>query len=440
MSARPPIERRLPGILADLSAAPYPDYTDALLARTASVPQRPGWVFVERWLPMSTVSAARAAVPRVPWRLAGALAIIILALVLGAMLFAGSRQQPLPAPFGPAANGLIAYSGDGDIYVVDPITGDGRAIVTGPDTDEDPVWSRDGTRIAFRRAVTSASGGQVSAGADLVVVRPDGTELLKITPEPMPRGLQQYSFSPDGREVVFVGNGASSGDLYVARTDGGGVRPLDVGMPVGDPSYRPPDGRQIVFTGAPAGSTDELGVYVVNVDGSGLRNLVEASSTAAAAYPLWSPDGTRIAYSTVDLTIGWGWLTTHPMMADGTLQQALRRPADVRWDYLGGWSNDGTSVSVIRGYGADWHEPMTAAVVPADGHDIGVETGRDTLAGWDLPSEWAPDDATILVIRRDAADRPEPPLLIDPETGTTRPAPYAASSRPAWQRLAAAGS
>lgn len=439
MTARPPIERRLPGILADLSAAPYPDYTDALLARTASAQQRPGWVFIERWLPMTTVSAARAAAPRVPWRVVGALTILILALVIGAMLFAGSRQQPLPAPFGPAANGLIAYSADGDIYVVDPVTGDERAIVTGADTDVDPVWSRDGTHMVFRRALATVPDGQVSDGASLFVVRPDGTELTNITPEPMPEGLQQYSFSPDGREVIFVGSGGSAGDLYVAKTDGTGVRRLDVGMSAGDPSYRPPDGRQIVFTGS-AANADELGIYVVNADGSGLRTLVEPSRTIAAANPLWSPDGTRIAYSTVDMTIGWGWLVTHTMTADGTSQRALPRPSDARWDYLGGWSNDGTSVVVIRGYAADWNGPMAAAVIPADGSGTGVEGGRESLAGWDLVSEWAPDDASILVIRHDAADRPESALLIDPKTGTTRPAPYAASSRPAWQRLGLAGS
>jgi dipeptidyl aminopeptidase/acylaminoacyl peptidase len=256
----------------------------------------------------------------------------------------------------------------------------------------------------------------------------------------MPRGLQQYSFSPDGREVIFVGNGASAGDLYIATTDGGGVRRLDVGMAVSDPSYRPPDGRQIVFTGRPTGNIDELGIFRMNADGTDLRNLVAPSQTAAAAIPLWSPDGTRIAYATVDMTTGWGWLTTHTMLADGTQQQALPSPTDARWDYLGGWSNDGANVFVIRGYGQDFNGPMAAAVVPADGGGTGVESDRETLAGWDLASEWAPDDASILVVRHDAIRQPESGLFIDAETGATRPAPYEAISRPAWQRLAPPGS
>jgi Tol biopolymer transport system component len=439
MSARTPIERRLPGILADLSAAPYPDYADALLARTATARQRPGWAFIERWLPVSTASSAAAAAPRIPWRTVGALALLILTLVVGAILFAGSRQQPLPAPFGPAANGLIAYSAGGDIYTVDPVTGDERAIVTDPDADSDPVWSRDGTHLVFRRADTAQTGGQVSASATLYVVRPDGTELKRITPESMPQGVQQYSFSPDGREVIFVGNAAGAGDLYIAKSDGGGVRPLDVGMPASDPSYRPPDGRQVVFTGALAGDMNELGVYLVNADGSSLRNLVEPSRAAAAVYPLWSPDGQRIAYTTVDMTTGWGWLKAHTMMTDGTEQRALPTPADSRWNYLGGWSNDGTRLVVIRGYMRDGSGLVTAAIVPAHGSDTDVETARQSSIGNDSRPEFAPDDASILVIRPNWSGEPGTPLYVDSTTGVARSAPFAANKFSAWQRIASTG-
>ena len=44
-------------------------------------------------------------------------------------------------------NGSITFSHGGDIYVADPRTGISKAIVTGPETDIAPVYSRDGTRI-----------------------------------------------------------------------------------------------------------------------------------------------------------------------------------------------------------------------------------------------------------------------------------------------------
>jgi Tol biopolymer transport system component len=435
MSANDSIERRLPGILTDLSAAPYPDYTDALLARTASARQRPGWVFAERWLPVSTLTSATATLPRFPWRQIVVVALLILALAVGAILIAGSRPTPLPAPFGPAANGLIAYSTAGDIYTVDPVTGETRAIVTGSDADSDPVWSRDGTRIVFKRAVRPVSDGQDLDASTLYVVRPDGTGLTLITSEPFKLGVQQYSFSPDGREVIFVGNDATLGDLYIAKADGGGVRRLEVGMAASDPSFRPPDGQEIVFEGTPTGNENEVGMFLVNTDGSRLRNLVQPSRTAAAVTPVWSPDGKRIAYSVVDFTAGWGWGKTHTMMADGTGQEALPSPTGSYWDYLGGWSNDGTRLVVIRGYGEDWTGPIAAAVVPADGSGTGVETDQQSFLG-DSTSEWAPDDVSILVMRLNPSGDPETPLFIDPVTGAARPAPFPATSRSAWQRLA----
>ena len=63
------IERQLPQILTDLGAGSSPDYTDSLLARTAATRQRPGWVFPERWLPMSAISQRMAVTPRLSWRL-----------------------------------------------------------------------------------------------------------------------------------------------------------------------------------------------------------------------------------------------------------------------------------------------------------------------------------------------------------------------------------
>ena len=88
------------------------------------------------------------------------LALLIIALVIAAAaLVVGSRQTRVPPPFGLAANGLIAYASAGDIYVLDP--GDGHVARhrhrAGRSTPS-PVFSPDGTRIAFRRAADMTAG------------------------------------------------------------------------------------------------------------------------------------------------------------------------------------------------------------------------------------------------------------------------------------------
>ena len=57
---------------------------------------------------MSTITTRAATASRVPWRTVGLVALLILALAVGAASSSAARQRALPAPFGPAANGQIA--------------------------------------------------------------------------------------------------------------------------------------------------------------------------------------------------------------------------------------------------------------------------------------------------------------------------------------------
>ena len=131
---------------------------------------------------------------------------MIALLLAAAAVYIGSQTR-LPAPFGTArATASIAYAADGDIYTVDPVNGLATAIVSGPETDLGPRFSRDGTHVVFERKVKGDSGpGQ------LYVARSDGTEPTLITPDPVllaQEGVgdpwEQYQFSPDGRSVLIA--------------------------------------------------------------------------------------------------------------------------------------------------------------------------------------------------------------------------------------------
>ena len=143
-------ERNLPVLLDELAAPRTPDYFADVIRLTERTSQRPGWTFPERWFPMSAITERMATAPRVPLRAVAVLALLLLALVAAA-LYVGSQQKRLPEPFGPAGNGLVAYSSGGDIFTADPVTGAAKAIVTGPELDRNPIFSRDGTKIVFRR-------------------------------------------------------------------------------------------------------------------------------------------------------------------------------------------------------------------------------------------------------------------------------------------------
>ena len=87
-----------------------------------------------------------------------------------------------------------------------------------------PDWSPDGTRILFR----GGSGSQADGGGNLYTIRTDGSGLRQLTHfSPNPRVLQNGSYSPDGKSIVFATNkgavkvGRSDlPDLFVMRADG----------------------------------------------------------------------------------------------------------------------------------------------------------------------------------------------------------------------------
>ncbi len=420
------LQRDLPQILDELVTSPFPDYIDDVLTSTAHTRQRPAWTFPERWIPMTAVASRAAPSPRISVRIVAMAALLLLALALGAVFIAGSRPR-LPAPFGPAANGHVAYATAGDIYTADPGTGVATAVITGPDVDTFPLFSRDGTHIAFDRQI--AGDGSTSR---VYVAGADGTNVVAITPDPQ-QNIQNYSFSPDGRSVVFAAGVRPGGDqpdtLWLANTDGSGVRQLEVGMPAREPTFLPPDGTEVVFAGQ--GSDGSYGLYAVNLANGTVRPIVDPGAGFAIEAINASPDGSRIAYSLTSLSTPGDTFQVHVVTQDGKTDLTLPMPPGAVNGYAATWSNDSTRLVVSRGYALD-DSDMVLAVVPADGSG----PGRETAHGLTGSATWAPDDQSILVAPQPLNGTSTQNLLLDPATMSTKPTAWVADSEPSWQRAA----
>lgn len=235
---------------------------------------------------MGVLARRPAMVPSVPWRAFAVLALLLILLAAVAS-FIGSRQQ-VPAPFGPAANGVVAGARDGDIYVFDPERGTEQLVVGGAETDFAPLFSRDGTRLAFLRAEPNEADG-----ATLFTIAPDGSGLRRLLG---PDHIHAGAWSPAGDRIAIIKGQPRS--LWIVPTDGSApVGPIDLGgiQPSTQVVWRPPDGRDLILNGFDQG---QFGIFVVPGDGSGAPRRIAAGEVAslAGAYQI-TPDGALLSFT-----------------------------------------------------------------------------------------------------------------------------------------------
>ena len=180
----------------------------------------------------------------------------------------------------------LSEVGTGDVdgvIVVMNADGQDRVQVTrhprtpGRVVDTHPVWSPDGSRIAFTRGTLSPSG---LARATIYTIDPaSGTERLFIEDAAEP------AWSPDGSRIVFTSvrdhNGETcfhecgpSRELYVANADGTGVRRLTTSEADDHSPVFAPDGERIGFVSDRSNRGEhENEIYVIGLGGGGLQRL-----------------------------------------------------------------------------------------------------------------------------------------------------------------------
>ncbi len=410
MNGHDTLERELVDWFGEIAAPRIPDYTDAIVQLTADRRQRPRWTFLERWLPMSLVQLHPVPTRRSPWRTVGLVAVIAALLIALLAVVVGSRHR-VPAPFGLAGNGLMAYAANGDIWVVDPATATRRAIVTGPERDHDPRWSRDGTRVAFLRDTTN--------GFQVVIVAADGKDPSVVTSRPLADADDDgLAWAPDGHALAVVG---SSIVTLVDATDGH-TSTLPVRHDGLEPFWRPPDGRQLIFIS----DSSDGGVYTLTLYTLGAREWRDIQLSVGQGYEVrpmgWTPDGSRFVVHR--------WSDTLQDLGTSLVDPATGTSFDLDVEY-GHVSNAGDRVVGLQ------HERMgasTCVISITGGRCVPIGRPEDRPSGPHAESvQWSPDDRYV-VIEPESGDAP---LLLDPVTGGTAPGTgWVDLGAESWQRTA----
>jgi len=282
-----------------------------------------------------------------------------------------------PTPAAPAgvhngriAAGVRAADGSANIFDVLPDGTDVRQLTTGAGNHLCAAYSADGNLIAYC--------ADVNGPFEIWTMKADGTEQTQVT-HLGGRALFP-DLSPDGRTIAFGGSeGADAGtQVYVVdATTGEDLKGLTTCVADGCSNDYPawsPDGSLIVYIHADDydGETPvNAQVWVMNADGSN-QHALTTDSPAKDQVPSWSPDGAWITYASGEGSDEGIWV----MAADGSSNHQVSgcrsgdpSPCATGSDFGPVWSPDGTQIAYLRSFMDLGTNDRPVFVMNSDGSD-----------------------------------------------------------------------
>lgn len=238
-------------------------------------------------------------------------------LLIAMIFLAASALAVEPAPLTPSQDAYASLSPDGKtllfqsnrtgrwaLYMADADGKNLRAFLDSGDDPSVPVWSPDGHRIAFVAAVD----GQT----EIFVIDADGGNRQRLSKQPGDDSHPHWS--ADGRRLFFNSARATPDlnadwgkqwhNVFSMAADGTDLRQHTRCQTVCTYPVPSPDGRRIAyrkiidapgFDWALRNVARNSEVFLSDMDGTNEINL--SNHAAYDGWPMWSPDGAWIAYS-----------------------------------------------------------------------------------------------------------------------------------------------
>lgn len=311
---------------------------------------------------------------------------VVTALALLFSVASPADAQPTAvSPFPRGLSGTIAFQSDARsasnptgrvrLYTIDLSTGRVASLGTGGDwNDEQPRWSPDGRRVAFK---SNRSGSY-----NLYVMNADGSNVVRLTDH----GLNDHdpTWLPDGESMVFSSErdrGPGRLDLYRLWLADGSVERVTTFFQ--GYAFMPtvsPDGAWVAFvaTTFPFDGGYANQVHVLEL---ATRQTWPFDITGPGCWPNWSPDGSAIAHvhlvaepSNVQIVSSFG---DQPQPVPGE---------NARWHYYPDWSPDGqllaVSVSPEHHQGEDWDLAIVDPSRTTPLRRMTTGAGNDRLPDW----------------------------------------------------------
>lgn len=256
-------------------------------------------------------------------------------------------------------------------------------------TPTSPPASVNPGRIAFQANRADETSG-------IYVMDADGSNVVQVVDNPSIHEMDPV-WSPDGSMIAYItlsADGSLEGGVFIVDAAGGESVQVDDAYPYA-PAVWSPDGSMLAIGGD--GGTRGIGVY--DVAASRLDQLTDDGGTA----PLWSPDGSQIAYTAA---------VPNDIRVVAVATGETRDVTTDEWnDSLARWTDDGTQLIFVSDRDTDQAKGSERTwVVNADGGEPEL-LGEPVLAfaHWSSPDgEWlvyaAEDGSGLRLSRADGSE------------------------------------
>jgi Tol biopolymer transport system component len=262
-----------------------------------------------------------------------------------------------------------------------------------------------------RIVYVAATGFGTNSTYDIHVMNADGTGDVNLTPDATPEDGTDESqeldpvWSPDGTRIAFISNRVTEGnpdgnyEIFTMGADGSAVTQITFANPENGwefwQSYEPnwsPDGTQIAFNGYRQWGSSEI--FTVPADGSGTEfHVTNGVDPANKWEPQWSPDGSTILFT-------WGWdeyyQDLHTISPDGTNEVDLTADAPDSSERNPAWSPDGTRIAFRTDRDCCGIYPNVNAEIYVMEYPSGTLTRVTDDPALDEDPTWSPDGSQII--------------------------------------------
>ena len=191
-----------------------------------------------------------------------------------------SRFQPLGGNWGPDRQNLLitlVHQGNSDIYQYNLETGTLRPLITGKGLETSPVWSPDGSRIAYVSDQARANEPQIY----LYTPKTRTQERLTF------KGNYNSSprWSPDGKQLAYEGKQRGYFQIFKYDLERKQHQQLTFGRYDSEKPDWSPNGQQLVISSRKSGTPK---LYYLSAYGGRLVRVTTNPPEVAETNPVWS--------------------------------------------------------------------------------------------------------------------------------------------------------